>query len=65
MHHQFVASALVTEDCHRIIPGSQMGCMLTTYPNTCNPDDVELTLKKNLINHFYSDVLVFGEYPEK
>jgi len=66
LHHQFVASALVTEDCHRIIPGSQMGCMLTkltTYPNTCNPDDVELTLKKNLLNHFYSDVQVFGEYP--
>jgi 6-phospho-beta-glucosidase len=66
LHHQFVASALVTEDCHRIIPGSKMGCMLTkltTYPNTCNPDDVELTLKKNLLNHFYSDVQVFGEYP--
>ena len=66
LHHQFVASALVTADCHRIIPGSQMGCMLTkltTYPNTCNPDDVELTLKKNLLNHFYSDVQVFGEYP--
>ncbi|PAE08284.1 beta-glucosidase [Terribacillus saccharophilus] len=66
LHHQFVASALVTKDCHEIIPGSQVGCMLTkltTYPNTCKPEDVETTLKKNLQNYFYADVQVFGEYP--
>lgn len=66
LHHQFVASALVTKDCHKIIPGSQVGCMLTkltTYPNTCKPEDVEITLKKNLQNYFYADVQVFGEYP--
>ncbi|WP_449537944.1 glycoside hydrolase family 1 protein [Ferdinandcohnia sp. Marseille-Q9671] len=66
LHHQFVASAMVTADCHRIIEGSQVGCMLTkltTYPNTCHPKDVELTLKKNLQNYFYADVQVFGEYP--
>nr|WP_318539802.1 family 1 glycosylhydrolase [Terribacillus saccharophilus] len=66
LHHQFVASALVTKDCHEIIPGSQVGCMLTkltTYPNTCKPEDVEITLKKNLQNYFYADVQVFGEYP--
>jgi len=67
LHHQFVASALVTADCHRIIPGSQVGCMLTkltTYPHTCDPKDVEVTLKKNLHNYFFADVQVFGEYPE-
>jgi len=66
LHHQFVASALVTADCHRIIPGSQVGCMLTkltTYPHTCHPKDVEATLKKNLHNYFFADVQVFGEYP--
>lgn len=66
LHHQFVASAIVTKDCHEKIPGSQVGCMitkLTTYPRTCDPLDVELTLKKNLNNYFYSDVQVFGEYP--
>ncbi|MFM9280777.1 glycoside hydrolase family 1 protein [Paenibacillus jiagnxiensis] len=66
LHHQFVASALVTADCHRIIPGSQVGCMLTkltTYPNTCHPQDVEMTLRRNLNNYFYADVQVFGEYP--
>lgn len=66
LHYQFVASALVTKLCHEIIPGSQMGCMitkLTTYPLTPKPEDVEATLKKNLDNYFYSDVQVFGEYP--
>ena len=66
LHHQFVASAIVTKDCHEIIEGSQVGCMitkLTTYPRTCHPEDVELTLKKNLENNFYADVQVFGQYP--
>lgn len=66
LHHQFVASALVTKDCHDIIKGGQVGCMLTkltTYPNTCHPKDVEVTLKRNLHNYFYADVQVFGEYP--
>ncbi|WP_208560000.1 glycoside hydrolase family 1 protein [Marinilactibacillus kalidii] len=67
LHHQFVASAMVTKDCHEIIEGSQVGCMitkLTTYPRTCHPTDVELTLKKNLENNFYADVQVFGKYPK-
>lgn len=66
LHHQFVASSLVTRDCHAIIPGSQVGCMLTkltTYPRTCRPEDVEAALHKNLENYFYADVQVFGEYP--
>ncbi|WP_115655933.1 glycoside hydrolase family 1 protein [Klebsiella variicola] len=66
LHHQFVASALATRDCHEKIPGSQVGCMLTkltTYPLTCHPADVEATLKKNLENYFYSDVQIKGEYP--
>lgn len=66
LHHQFVASALVTRDAHKKFPNSQVGCMLTklmTYPLTCDPIDVELTLKKNLENHFYADVQVKGEYP--
>lgn len=66
LHHQFVASSLVTKLCHEIIPGSQMGCMLTKltcYPNTCKPEDVEKTLKRNLDNYFFADVQVFGKYP--
>lgn len=66
LHHQFVAAAIVTKMCHEMIPGSQMGCMLTkltTYPNTCKPEDVAATQKKNLENMFYSDVMIWGEYP--
>lgn len=66
LHHQFVASSLVTKLCHEIIPGSQVGCMLTKltcYPNTCKPEDVEKTLKRNLDNYFFADVQVFGKYP--
>ncbi|AYW47257.1 beta-glucosidase [Tetragenococcus osmophilus] len=67
LHHQFVASALVTKDAHEKIPEVMVGCMLTklmTYPLTCAPEDVELTLKKNLENNFYADVQVKGEYPK-
>lgn len=68
LHHQFIASALATKKCHEIIEGSQVGCMLTkltTYPRTCNPKDIEAALDKNLNNYFYSDVQVFGKYPER
>ena len=67
LHHQFVASALVTKVAHEKNPNNKIGCMLTklmTYPLTCAPIDVELTLKKNLENNFYTDVQVKGEYPK-
>lgn len=66
LHHQFVAAALVTRRMHELIPDARMGCMLTklmTYPRTCAPEDVAVTQWKNLDNHFYADVMVFGEYP--
>ena len=66
LHHQLVASALVVKDCHEIIPGSQVGCMLTkltTYARTCAPDDELATQAKTLENLFYADVHVWGEYP--
>ncbi len=66
LHHQFVASATVTKMLHEMVPGAKMGCMLTklmTYPHTCAPEDVAATQKKNLENMFYSDVMIFGEYP--
>ena len=68
LHHQFVASAIVTGECHRIIEGSKVGCMLTkltTYPLTCKPEDILKALNENLNNYFYSDVQVRGKYPER
>ncbi len=65
-HNQFVASALATKAMRELIPGAQMGCMLTkltTYPRTCAPEDVELAVNKNMGNYFCSDVQINGEYP--
>ncbi|CCI84503.1 6-phospho-beta-glucosidase [Lactobacillus pasteurii DSM 23907 = CRBIP 24.76] len=66
LHNQFVASAMVTKIAHELIPGSQIGCMLTkltTYPATSKPDDVLVALNKNLLNYFPADVQVKGAYP--
>jgi len=66
LHHQFVASALATKQMREIVPGAQMGCMVTrrlTYPETCAPENCLLALKDNRENLFFSDVQVFGEYP--
>lgn len=66
MHHQFVASALATKICHEIIPGSQVGCMLTKltyYPYTCKPEDVLEAQQMMRSTYCYSDTQVFGEYP--
>lgn len=66
LHHQLLASALVVKDCHDVIPGSKVGCMLTKltcYPRTCAPADALATQARNLENLFYTDVHVRGEYP--
>lgn len=67
LHNQYIAAALATKECHNIIKDSKMGCMLTkltTYPNTCNPEDVLLSLNSNLQNYVHSDILIKGEYPK-
>ncbi len=67
LHNQFVASAMVTELAHRLIPGSQVGCMLTkltTYPATAKPGDVLAALNKNLMNYYSADVQAKGQYPK-
>ncbi len=67
MHNQFVASAVATEICRRLIPGAKVGCMLTKltfYPFTCKPEDVLKYYLDNRKNFSFADVQVFGEYPE-
>lgn len=66
LHHQYIAAAQATKLCHQLIPGSMMGCMLTkltTYPNTCHPEDVLLSLERNLDNYSHADIQIFGKYP--
>lgn len=67
LHNQFVASAEVTKLAHEIIPGCQVGCMLTkltTYAATAKPDDVLAALNKNIMNYYPADVQAKGEYPK-
>ena len=43
-----------------------MGTMVadgTMYPATCNPEDVVLTMKKNRMQYYFTDVQLRGEYP--
>ncbi|CYV56795.1 6-phospho-beta-glucosidase [Streptococcus suis] len=66
VHHQFIASSLVTKAAHEIDPENKVGCMLArmeNYAATCNPDDVLAALKKDQENLFYTDVQVRGAYP--
>ena len=65
-HHQFVAAALATRACHELIPGSQMGCMISyqmPIPYSCNPEDVLKTLELQRDTLFFSDVQARGYYP--
>lgn len=67
LHHQFVASALAVQAGHEIDPEAKIGCMIchiTTYPFTCNPDDILKAQQRNqILNQFCGDVQVRGEYP--
>lgn len=67
LHHQFVASAQAVKAGHEIDPDCKIGCMLcyvTTYPLTCNTDDILEAQKQNqILNQFCGDVQVRGEYP--
>ena len=66
-HHQLVASALATKLAKEINTEFKIGCMLAagnTYANTCNPNDVWKSIKKDRENYFFIDVQSRGEYPQ-
>lgn len=66
VHNQMVAGAKVLEVARKIDPSAVMGTMVsdgTCYPNTCKPEDVVLTMKKNRMQYFFTDVQFYGEYP--
>lgn len=67
LHHQFVASAKAVKLGHEINKDFKIGCMIaymTSYPLTCNPEDVLLAQEKDNLNNFLcSDVQVRGAYP--
>ena len=67
LHHQFVASAMAVKYAHEHYPQFKLGnmdCFITSYPMTCNPDDILLNQEKmREMNWYCSDVQVRGEYP--
>lgn len=66
VHHQFVASALLYEYGKKINPEMQIGTMVadcTAYPYSCDPEDIQLALRRNRMEYFYTDVQFRGEYP--
>jgi 6-phospho-beta-glucosidase len=66
LHHQFVASALVTKRAREINPAFRIGCMLARmlhYPATSDPADVLLSQTDNDLNLAFTDVQVRGAYP--
>lgn len=66
LHHQLLASSLVTKALREIDGDAQIGCMLARmkhYPYTCNPEDVLKAMQDDQMNLLYTDVHALGEYP--
>ncbi len=66
MHHQMVASARAVKLGHELVPGVQIGCMMTKlclHPFTCKPEDNLATQQRMRSIYRYVDIQVFGEYP--
>ncbi len=67
VHHQFVAGAKVIELGREIDPDAKLGTMVTDatfYPASCKPEDIVLTMKKNRMQYYFTDVQLRGTYPE-
>lgn len=65
-NHELVASALATKIGHEIDSENKIGCMvlgLTSYPRTCNPDDVIATMEESKRGYFFTDIHMRGYYP--
>ncbi len=67
MHNQMIASAKAVKIGHELVPGSQIGCMMTKlcfYPFTCKPEDNLANQQRMRSIYRYVDIQVFGEYPK-
>jgi len=66
IHHELVASSLVTKIAREINSEFKIGCMLAagnTYAYTSNPDDVWESMKRDRSNYMFIDVQSRGAYP--
>lgn len=67
IHNQFLASAKIYEYGKKINSDMQIGTMVadcTAYPFSCDPDDINLAMRRNRMEYFYTDVQFRGEYPK-
>lgn len=67
LHHMFVASAKAVKLGHQINPDFKIGMMVAyilTYPETCNPLDVEQNIEEERsLKYFFTDIQCRGYYP--
>ena len=67
VHHEFVASAMVTKYAHELDNSLKMGVMLADSlvdPMTPSPQDSLLAFKGNRLQYYFGDVPIRGEYPQ-
>lgn len=65
-HYEFVASAMVVQEGHKINPDFQIGCMLAAlpyYPFSSRPEDMILSQQMDRKSLLFTDVQVRGHYP--
>jgi 6-phospho-beta-glucosidase len=65
-YHLLLASAKAVETGKKINPDFMVGGMVTdcySYPYTCKPEDVLLSLQDKHYNIFFADVMCRGYYP--
>ncbi len=66
IHHELVASALVTRIAHEVDPGNQVGCMILAAPRygmTPDPADQRAAQKAAQMDYAFGDIHVRGYYP--
>ncbi|NCB33286.1 MAG: glycoside hydrolase family 1 protein, partial [Erysipelotrichia bacterium] len=67
LHHELLASSIVTKLAHEIDPSNQICAMVTShisYPRTCSPENMMASLYANHLEDYYLDVLTRGRYPK-
>lgn len=65
-HYELVASARCVQIGKAINPDFEIGCMIAMcpiYPATCKPSDVLMAQKAMQKRYYFTDVHVFGQYP--
>lgn len=66
IHHELVASALITEIGHKINPKFQIGCMvlaMPVYPLSPDPGDIEAAMTEDYKNRMFVEIHARGKYP--